>query len=93
MPDLLLTNEMSALLRLPSTVTSDRKLVPESTCPERDLVWLISAEFTLPSPVVSPTRAPIVVAATPILPALSCALLIAMVVYCPFVTPVRFTVY
>ena len=54
MPDFDFTNEMSALLSEPSVVTSERKFEPPTVWPDRDLVWLMSAELTEPSPVVRP---------------------------------------
>ena len=47
---------MSALLIAPSAVTSSRKFPDEITAPDCDFVCAISAEFTFPSPVVSPIK-------------------------------------
>src|SRR5438477_4925183 len=55
-PDLLLTNAISALSTNPSTFTSSRKFVPVTAWPDCDFVWEISAESTKRSALVSPAR-------------------------------------
>lgn len=47
------------MLSEPSTVTSLRKLLGPTACPDLDLVCEILAELTEPSPVLSPIRKPI----------------------------------
>jgi hypothetical protein len=81
-PDLLFIKEMSALLSEPSTVTSERKLLDETGCPERDLVWLMSAELAEASLVVSPIRTPMIPVSLPIAPVVSLALVSCTVVDC-----------
>ena len=91
MPDLLFTNEISALLSEPSTVTSLRKLPLPTTWPERDFVWLMSAEFTEPSAVVSPSNTPIGTVTVPLfVPSLAPSK--QTLILCALVTPVRLTV-
>ena len=89
-PDLDFTNPISPLLRLPSMVTSERKFVLPTTCPDRDFVCAMSPEFTLRSAVVSPARTPIGTTTLPVLiPSLTPTRVIPIV--CALDTPVRFT--
>src|SRR5437773_1709530 len=91
-PDFDFTSPMSPLLRLPSTVTSERKLVLLTACPDRDFVCAMSPELTVASPVVSPTSTPIVADTLSLWwPAESFTLVNVTVIYSLHVTPVRFT--
>ena len=92
-PDLDSTSPISALLRVPSTVTSSRKLEPVTGLPDCDLVWPVSAELTEALAVVSATRTPIVAEAVPMAPVTSIAPDRVTVRYWAFGTPVRATVH
>ena len=88
-PDFDFTSEISALSIAPSTLRSSRKLDGPTALPDCDLVWLISAESTAGSALVSPTSRPMVTEA--LLPPFTPVRL--MVVYWALGTPVKFTVH
>ena len=91
MPDFNFTVETSVLLIELDTITSLRKLVASTACPDRNFVWLTSDELTEPLAVVSPRSTPIGTLISPMLvPSLTP--LSVTVMRCALVTPVRSTV-
>ena len=94
MPDLLFTSEMSALLMEPSTFRSSRKFELPTDCPDCDFVWLMSAELTAGSALVSPISTPICGPTTlAALPVESTTLFKVTVRYWALLTSFRFTMY
>ena len=90
-PDCDRTLIVSPMLIIPSTFTSQRKLVASVTSPERLRVWIVSPTLTNPLPSVSPTSTPISAPTSPVLvPSFTPSNVI--VILCAVITPVRLTV-
>ena len=92
MPDFDFTVETSVLLIELLTVTSSRKLVASTACPDFNFARLTSDALTVPLPVVSPNSTPIEIGTEGLLfPNESFTFVRLTVITCALLTPDKLT--